>query len=352
VEWKDQFNAFNSMKALCWKNEFETIARGEIPFPVSATIDASNSCNLSCKFCQYAEYRKEKPTHMSEDDLLWAADAVKKLGCVSVCYSGGGDPFVHPSSGKIMRYLKEIGIHVGVITNGVYADKFLDDITYSLDWIGMSIDAASPETFEKLKGTTSADFFRVINNIKQIIRKRENGLPTVTYKFLLHPDNYHEIIDATKLAKSIGCDQIHIRPAYGSREGNKPLWYPDMIDIVHKNITQALTLETANFHVYGVMHKYEDDFDKVVLDKCEITPIAGLTFAADGYCYACCDLRGEDQGRMCKWHDILEYWGSDEHKELLKNLNPKKCPYRCTYNFYEEILNKVFREDQMSYRFP
>jgi len=352
MEWTSQFNPFHSLKALAWRESFEAITRGEIPFPISTHLDACNSCNLNCSFCEYLEYREEKPDFMSEEDLLWACDAIKKLGAVSTTFGGGGEGLVHPSAGIIMRYLKDIGIHTGMITNGVYADRFLNDITYSLDWIGMSIDAASPENYAKLKGATTTDFFSVINNIKQIVRKRKNGIPTVTFKFLLHPDNYHEILDAAKLAQSIGADYMHIRPAYGSRDGHKPIWYQDMIKESHENIKHAMSLETANFHVYGVMHKYEEDFDKIVLDKCEVTPIAGLTFAADGYCYACCNLRGEEQGRMCKWHDILDYWGSDEHKELLKNLDPQKCPYRCDFCPYQEILEKVFKNDEMNFRFP
>ena len=81
-EWTDnnKFNAFNSIKALAWRESFEAIARGEIPFPVSTSLDACNTCNLHCSFCEYLEYRTEHPDFMSEEDLLWACDAIKKLG--------------------------------------------------------------------------------------------------------------------------------------------------------------------------------------------------------------------------------------------------------------------------------
>jgi len=190
-EWTDSFNPFNSLKVLAWRECFEEIMENKIPLPVSVTVDSTNKCNLNCDFCHYAEFREKKQDSVSEDDLRWLADMLPDLGVMSVCYSGGGEPFAHPFAGGFLRLLKDNEVAVGTITNGVLIDKFMDDILYSCRWIGTSIDAGFPQTYEKLKGGQSADFHQVIRNLKELAKKRKNNRsPSIGFKFLIHPFNY------------------------------------------------------------------------------------------------------------------------------------------------------------------
>ncbi len=119
-----------------------------------------------------------------------------------------------------------------------------------------------------------------------------------------------------------------------------------------KQVELSQKLETNTFHTYGITHKFDSKFRKKVVDKCEVTSIGGLTFAADGWCYVCCDLRGEQMGRLCKWRDILDVWGTKAHMDVIKEIQPIRCPHRCTYSPYQEILDRVFRKDLMTFRFP
>lgn len=350
MEWRDRFNAFNSDKVLAWRDRFEAIMKGEIPAPVSVTIDASNYCSLHCKFCQYSEFRKEKQTMISKEDLMWLVDTIPKLGAKSVCLAGGGEYLLHPNAGESMRRLKDNGINIGLITNGLAIDKFMEDILYSCRWVGNSIDAATTATYKELKGAKDGDFFHVLENLKLLARLRPNRRsPSIGFKFLIHPMNYHELLDAAKLAKSLGVDDFHARPGYGK----DIFWEKQMITEALSQVkTAQRLLDDENFHVYGVTHKFDETFNKKIVDKCEVTPIAGLTFTADGWVSICCDLRNTEMGRLCEWRDILDVWGSKMHRKVLSQLDPKKCPRRCTFNSYEEILEKVFKEDRMCYAFP
>lgn len=342
MEWKNKYNTFNSMKTLVWRDTYETIAKGEIPKPVGVTLELNNTCNLNCRYCHI----KNRTEHfMKEQDILQACDDIKKLGAVSCTLNCGC--FTHPSIGITIRRLKDNTIHTGVITNGIYTERYLDDILYSLDWMGIHLDA-TVETYFSLKKGTTVDFFSVIHTIKTITRLRQNNHPLIYIKFFIYPENYHEIYDAAKLAKSIGADFIQIRPA----SIGKKIWFPEMIDEINRQITYALALETKTFKVYAVTHKYTEKFRKIILDKCEVTSLGGLTFAGDGNCYLCRDLIGEKQGYMCKWNEINDFWGSSTHKKLLQQLDPKKCPDECSYCSYQEILDNVFRANMMQYHFP
>jgi len=255
-EWTNAYNSFNSMKALCWRDRFEEIAEGKIPAPVSVSVDATNVCNLDCVFCQYHDYRFEKQNTVSEENLLWLADTIKELGAVSVCLAGGGEFLLHRSSGKFIRKLKKVGLEVGMITNGTRINNFMDEILDCLTWVGVSIDASNKATYEKIKGKDMFD--KVITNVNELVNRR-GKFPFVGYKFLIHPYNYDEVYDAASLALSMGVDDFHARPCYNP--GMK--WDPEMIDTALNQVKEAQeSLETDFFHVYGITHKFGDDFMK------------------------------------------------------------------------------------------
>lgn len=347
MEWTNTYNSFNPFKVLVWREQFESIVRGEIPSPISVVVDPTNACDLSCTYCQFQKFRHEKNFSIPEEDLMWAVDAIHKLGAKSCCYTGGGEPLLHPASGRVMRKFKDKGIEVGITTNGTRIDRFLEDILYSCRWIGVSVDAANEKTYTNLKGKEK--FQHVLDNIRLLTSLRKDRKPSVCYKFLIHTMNYNEIANAAEIAKNLGVDDFYARPSYGPRIR----WTDRMIETALEQVERARkTLDNEEFHVYGVTHKYDSHFMKKTLKRCEITPIAGLTFAADGYCYVCCELRGEDMGRLCKWRDILDVWGSEKHKKVLDNIKPELCPYYCIHTTMQEIFENVFQKDKMYRFFP
>ena len=344
-EWTNKYNPFNSMKVLCFRDRFEDIMNGNIPQPASVSVDSTNTCNLNCKFCHYAEFREEQKKTISEKDLLWLADAIPKLGVRSCCYAGGGEPLLHSSSGKFLRKLSNNEVDIGIITNGLLIDRYIEDIIESCKWVGVSVDSATEDTYINMKGATNGQFDKVKSNIMELANY--NKLK-VGFKFLVHPDNYFELYSAAQLARDLGCSYFHARPCF-----NPELkWDDDMINYTLKQVKEAQAhIETNKFQVCGVTHKFDNKFHKKVIEKCEITPIAGTTFAADGWVYLCCDLRGEKQGKLCKWREIFDVWGSEHHREVIDNIDPNKCPHRCTYAPYQEILDEVFRKDLMTWKF-
>jgi len=60
-------------------------------------------------------------------------------------------------------------------------------------------------------------------------------------------------------------------------------------------------------------------------------------------------------GGLCK-HDpdpykLIEFWNSEEHKTIIKNIDINKCP-RCTFTAYNEIIEDVIIKDKMCRLFP
>lgn len=87
-------------------------------------------------------------------------------GVEAVCIAGGGEPLINPAIADFIDRLIQNGIEVGVVTNGLMIYRYIDALS-QCTWIGVSIDAATRETYNKLKGLPPDNdtFDRVIENI-------------------------------------------------------------------------------------------------------------------------------------------------------------------------------------------
>jgi hypothetical protein len=54
---------------------------------------------------------------------------------------------------------------------------------------------------------------------------------------------------------------------------------------------------------------------------------------------------------MCKHFEIMEFWGSKKHIEMLEAIDPKDCP-RCTYSTHNEIVENTIIKDNYCLNFP
>ena len=352
-EWTNQWNPFNSAKALLHREHFEACAKQDFLSPVTVSTDPSNRCNFNCIWCNAYEMMQKKCPDLSEDHLLRLADLYAEWGVKTTCVAGGGEPFMNPSTGKLLLRLKENGVGCAPVTNGsLITDELIEIIARTSRWVGISMDAGTNATYMKVKGINDSKIFnRVIENIFKLTRriKETNSECEVGYKYLLHPFNANEIYIAAKLAKSLGVHDFQLRPVGWDNvmktEGN--IDFTSLLENISYQIEQAMDLEDGNFHVYGIRHKFRPDFQrKVNFKKCRASPIATLTFGADGNCYLCLDMRGREDMILCSHFDILKYWNSDRHKKMLQNIDPLKCP-RCTIGPYNEIVEQVFIKDRM-----
>jgi wyosine [tRNA(Phe)-imidazoG37] synthetase (radical SAM superfamily) len=104
------------------------------------------------------------------------------------------------------------GIQVGLVSNGTKLIEAVDALS-QCTWIGVSVDSATPATFNRLKGLPagSTALSRIAENIAILMdyaKKHHKRLgrthPSygLSYKYLLYDrDNIGEMYQAAKLAK-------------------------------------------------------------------------------------------------------------------------------------------------------
>lgn len=285
---------------------------------------------------------------MSSEHLLDLVRFFKSWGVKGICFAGGGEPTLQPDLYKAIDLCGDLKLPVAIITNGTrFSNALIDSMALNCRWVGVSVDAASSQIYEKLKKFNQ--FNHVIENICKLVNA---GCREVTYKFLLHPENQYEVFKAIELAKDLGCHRIHIRPiSYINYQDHE-----DSYDInsINDQVTKGRELyESDRFRVFYIQHKFNKDLHrKFEFEKCLATPLMPI-FQANGDISICID-RKSDKSLVIGIHDdvnkIKEIWGSDKHKQIINSIKINECP-KCTLNCFNEIIEKVVINNQMDWEF-
>lgn len=368
-----------------------------MPAPALVTVDPINACNYGCTWCN-AEYilgqnkgRIDNDTldniadvlpywslKLGKENLKDVEDFYKKTGISkkliddlynvpAVCIAGGGEPLMHSYLGKFVEKLTNNGVDSGIVTNGLYIDKHIDYLD-NCTWIGVSMDCSSQETLEKLKKAKPGDFDRTIKGIEKLaslggtLGGSGQGRG-VSYKYLLHPGNVHEVYGAATIAKYIGCRNLHIRP-FGTpwdkigENSEDHFAYGDLEEF-KEQITRARELEDDTFKVFGITHKFDGNFRKSnEFNTCHAIFMTGVfmppTSKEGKFSFGlCCDRRGDDDltlDNLVSASQVSNFWGSEDHWKMFDEIKPDNCP-RCTYQPHNQIFEEAVEKDNMTIDF-
>ena len=368
-EWSNQWNPFNSAKVLLWREHLEACAKEDYLPPITVDIDPANKCMFDCPHCNAYDMISKDGAIMSEEHMIklvdfladWR-DSTRHGTPNSACVSGGGEPYMNKNINSLFIRMYENGMQIGPISTGfLLTDKDIIVVAKTCRWFGFSIDAATSQTYNLVKGLSGGNSFdKTIENMRKLVKKI-NDLGSkcdVAYKFLLTPDNADEVYAAIKLAKDIGVKDFHLRPAGWdnlSKIQEKRVYDNNTIKYVNDQIEAGMKLETKEFRVFGIRHKFNPDFSrKINFTRCWAIPLLP-TFGADGNVHICFDMRGRKDLIMCR-HDpdpteILRFWNTDKHKKMVQDIKIEDCP-RCTFGSYNEVVEKVIIDDSMCRFFP
>jgi pyruvate-formate lyase-activating enzyme len=332
---------------------------------------------MKCVYCNAGFILSENSQSLSEKTLMELADFLPEWqgskewakGVSAICIAGGGESLLNKYTGKFIDRCIDNGVEVGIVTNGVLIDKYLESLS-RCTWVGVSVDAASGKTFKALKGVDLFD--KVIDNISLLVdysNKKETKLSTklqgygVSYKYLLHPLNVYDVGEAVKIAKDIGCRNFHLRPVGVPWDKLNTLsieFSMDMISALDGQIERARNLEDDNFGVFGITHKFGDKLEKQnCFKKCYAIFMTGVVCPSkqggDTFDFGlCCDRRGDPRLRLGEnlgsVEGIAELWGTDRHWYIFDKIKLSDC-CRCTYNPHNIIYENVIENDNMTYKF-
>ncbi len=188
-------------------------SRSPVPsLPTNLYFEVTNRCNLPCRTCVRTFNLQEPERDPLPRELEQAVQALPALQ--RVVLHGIGEPLLNKRLPEMIRFAKAQRAWVLFNSNGVLLDRAWQDalIDCGLDELRISIDAATPETFRRVRG--AAAFDRVVSNLKQFVaRKAERGVshPRLSLWMVAMRENLHELPALVDLAADIGIPEVYLQ---------------------------------------------------------------------------------------------------------------------------------------------
>jgi MoaA/NifB/PqqE/SkfB family radical SAM enzyme len=206
--------------------------------PTFLQVEPVGQCNLRCQMCAI-QFRRDgppfgPPAFMDFDlftRLLDQFPALKELQL-----QGLGEPMMHPRFFEMVEYAAGRGIKVSTNTNATLltARRAERCVTSGLGEIHISIDGATPETYEKIR--VRARFGRVIANVEGLVearRRLDAASPRIRMVVVAMRRNLHEFPDLVRLAHRLAIDTVFVQHlCHDFGEASLPAHYRPMRDYV------------------------------------------------------------------------------------------------------------------------
>jgi MoaA/NifB/PqqE/SkfB family radical SAM enzyme len=312
--------------------------------PLVVELDTTESCDLACPGC-VSEDLVAKKRHFTNERLLSLGVELKEAGVKAAILIGGGEPLMHPVIGKFMKYLGENDVHIGITTNGTLIDRYMDIIAPFSSWTRISMDAATEETYGRLRPSRSGEskFHHVVNNMRTLAKIKKGKLG---FSFLIRTEadgfgiksNIHEIYDSALLARDIGCDYFEVKPSYSYAGGidHALVVHSEMrMQEARKEVDRLGSLVTDSFKIMKAIN-LEDSLHGVKsvqakdYIKCPVSELR--TLICPSGVFICPYWRAKENFRIGDVNDMSfgEMWNGKRRKEVMQFADPsKKCPFHC-----------------------
>lgn len=163
--------------------------------PQYVILEVTNTCNLRCPNCPNKDMRRKRG-FMESGVYEKVINECVALG-VDRVYLTGGEPTLHSLLTELVTYAKVHGVKsLALITNAQCLTPRLSKrlVEAGLDILDVSIDAATPETYSKMRPPSSLEVIE--ENLKALINlkiRTKTLKPLVTVKFIKEPANANEV---------------------------------------------------------------------------------------------------------------------------------------------------------------
>lgn len=182
--------------------------------PVVIELDMTSFCDFGCPECISADVLGV--ARLSRGRLLDLAREMAEAGVRAVILTGGGEPLRHHAAREVIARLQEVGIAVGMITNGYLLANVPVDVIAEMAWIRVSLDAATAGTFALMRPHPDGPraFERVLAGIAHAV---DAGGRVVSFVSIVRTTgdervtNIGEIAEAAALAKHLGCAYFNVK---------------------------------------------------------------------------------------------------------------------------------------------
>lgn len=176
---------------------------GNERYPLSASIELTERCNLNCVHCyinQPANSQSAKAREMTTEQVKFVLDQLAQAGTLFLMFTGG-EIFLRPDFTEIYLHAKRLGFIVTLFSNGTMITLEIADMLAKVPprSIEITLSGATPETFDAVT-QVKGSFEQCIRGIRLLL---ERDL-SVYVKTVFLTINKHEFEAIRELAKDLG----------------------------------------------------------------------------------------------------------------------------------------------------
>ena len=340
-----------------------------VPYPESVVMETTLRCNLRCRMC--FNHDRDASTGASMAWELYQSVAQELFPYVQQLeLSVAGEPMLSSHFREEVELAKQYSIRILATTNATRLkdDAILDLVARKIDWLKISFDAATKETYEAIR--IGANFDEVTASLRKLKALREKtGKPArLEFSCVVMKRNLRELPDWVELVHSLGATWLSIVPMT-----THPTHSAEMLGETLKHCPDlarhflALALDKARALEFPVYEKISDYLNKNVSmasAPLSVPSSSGkretLSFATDprpvmhcaflydqtwisreGLVMTCCDINQQVAGDLRK-DSFSKIWNNKFLQNLRQKIREGNPPPGCRNCLILQVLRQPF----------
>jgi MoaA/NifB/PqqE/SkfB family radical SAM enzyme len=176
-------------------------------YPHALMIEPTNFCNLQCPLCPSGiDLLTRERGYMSLEMFKEVVDSIYKHTYMLILWNQG-EPFLHKDIVEMIKYATEKKLFTMLSTNANVMPAANELIEAGLDFLIISIDGTTQETYDKYRKNGSIE--KVKTNLSVLIKTKKemkSKTPITAMQFIIMKHNQHEIEDIKTLANQLETD--------------------------------------------------------------------------------------------------------------------------------------------------
>jgi MoaA/NifB/PqqE/SkfB family radical SAM enzyme len=342
--------------------------------PLTFEFIPTLNCIYRCHECAYRTPKEklgiwednvfDDRFHMSLATMQTLLDKLKGAGVVETLFTGGGEPLLNSATPDAMRYAAQIGLRVGLYTNGALMTAGIAKHLVQSDvaYVRVSLNAGSADVHKlhhnALKTLAKTDYLEdTITGIELMAENKEaeSSKMVLGVSYLVDPQNVDDAINGAKLISGIArkhpgmINYMRFTPSvnyYGPQQHAQEV-FERAVSMLRSRVSPVLEENGVESTIYG--HRFRGLYQTRPYDRCLAYGFYGGV-GPGGIAYHCCERLFNtrfDYGNMCE-HSFEDIWNGRQRryvldttvKESVIGKGETPCPVVCK----PHELNKVFNE--------
>jgi len=288
--------------------------------PVSVAWELTLACNMKCIHCGSSAGKAEND-ELTTRESLDLCDQIQELNCELISLTGG-EPLLRPDFFEICKKIKDLGIDLSIISNGlILNEKNIENLSkLDIYGFGMSFDGGTSKTHDSIRGVKGS-FDKCINGLELL---KNANIPT-TIITTVHKGNLKELpLIREIILNKADAWQLQIAAPIGRFQENLTLSKEEYYSLA---LFIVATRKKYSVKELAVLGAHSIGYNSQILKSTMITPVwkgcqAGITTMAiqsNGNIKGCLSLPDEYIENNIREKKLKDIWNDPNFASYSRN---------------------------------